>query len=204
MHLYIFPYSEHMHSPEMLRQARAAAEKAVMLDPEFSTGQATLGHTLMWAREHDASLAAFQKALALNRNDGLAQRLYAFALSLSGRHEDSIQIWQSAERSDPYLPAVSYGVRAIPHIMLGEYRQALSLARTCFQRSPRMISCSWYEAIAAVALGLEEEAAEAAKRVLEINPRFTITGTYLKIVPFSSEETAAKIADYMRRAGLPE
>jgi TolB-like protein/DNA-binding winged helix-turn-helix (wHTH) protein len=203
LQFYIQPYDEHQGTPAMLRQARAAAEKAASLDANFATAQATLGVALMWAREHEASLDAFRKAIKLNPNDAVAHSGYANALSYAGFNRESIQAWERAERLDPFHPALWLALKARAHVMLRQFEPALRLTRSCAERLPKRFGCFIHLAIAARELGLEEEARAAARRLIEIYPRFTIQ-RHMRIAPFRNEADAARFAEYLRRAGLPE
>ncbi|HWE18387.1 MAG TPA: winged helix-turn-helix domain-containing protein [Hyphomicrobiaceae bacterium] len=80
LQLYIQPYSEHQGAPAMLERARAAAQRAVSLDPDFARAQVNMGLALTWAGEHEAGLEALRRAMSLNPNDELASSGYAQAL----------------------------------------------------------------------------------------------------------------------------
>jgi hypothetical protein len=105
-------------------------------------------------------------------------------------------------RVDPFYPALNLALKAIPHIMLGEFEAALALARSCAERA-RLFACSLYRAIAASELGLDSEADEAVATLLDINPQFGIA-RHMRMAPFSDQESADRLAAYMRRAGIPE
>jgi adenylate cyclase len=202
LQFYIQPYGEQA-SPEVLREARAAAETAVALDPNFATGQAVLAFALMWAREHDASLEAIEKAVSLNPNDSSAHATRGNILTFAGLNRQAINAWGENMRVDPFFPALSLALKAIPHLMLEEFEPALALTRSCAQRAPRLFACFLYLAVAANELGLEDEAADAVASLLDINPHFRIA-RHMRMVPFRDEDSAAQLVTYMRRAGMPE
>lgn len=200
---YIQPYSEHQGTLAMLQEARAVAEQAVLLDPSSSAAHARLGYAFMWLREHEASLQALRKAIELNPNDTVAHSIYGNALSFAGFNRESIEAWERAERLDPFHPAISLALKAKPHIMLREFEPALRLTRSCAERAPRLVACFIYLAVVANELGLEDEARRAARRLLEVYPRFTIE-RHMQLAPFRSQADAAQFVEYLRRAGLPE
>src|SRR5262245_26852745 len=55
-------------NPAALDIAHQFARRAVELDPNLPEARSMLGLTLMWMRQHDASLAEFERAIALNPN----------------------------------------------------------------------------------------------------------------------------------------
>jgi TolB-like protein/DNA-binding winged helix-turn-helix (wHTH) protein/Tfp pilus assembly protein PilF len=201
MQFYIQPYGEQM-SAEVLQKARTAAETAVALDGNFATGQAMLAFTLQWVREHDASLAAINRAIQLNPNDAAVHSIHANILTFAGRNREAIDAWNESMRVDPFYPALNLALKAMTHVMLGEFETALALTRSCSQRA-RLFAGSLYRAIAAHELGLKDEADEAIAMLLEINPQFGIA-RHMRMAPFSDLESADRLAAYMRRAGMPE
>jgi tetratricopeptide (TPR) repeat protein len=203
MQLYIQPYSEHHGTPAMLRQARAAAERAASLDADSAAAQATLGFNLVWGREHEAGLEAFHKAIGLNPNDGTAWVGYAQALSYAGFNREALQVWERTQHLNPFVPGVWFGIRAKQHIMLLEFEPAFRLARSCAERTPTHYHCFMFLAVAAKESGREEEARGAVQRVLELYPKFTIK-RHMDVAPFKKETDAAQFAEYLRRLGLPE
>jgi TolB-like protein/DNA-binding winged helix-turn-helix (wHTH) protein/tetratricopeptide (TPR) repeat protein len=203
LQFYLQPYGKDQHDPAMLQLARKAAEKAVSLDGNFATAQAMLAFTLMWSKEHEASLAAIERALALNPSDSVAHGIHANVLMFSGRYREAVAAFERYFKLDPFNPAINLALKSMPHIMLGEYDEALRLTRSCMERAPRVFACSLYRATAAGALDLEEETRQAVARVNEINPAFTIA-QHMRVRPFGDEAEAARLAAHFRRAGLPE
>jgi TolB-like protein/DNA-binding winged helix-turn-helix (wHTH) protein/Flp pilus assembly protein TadD len=203
IHFYLFPYNEHQLTLPQLQRARAAAEKAVALAPDDALAQAVLGFILMWAREHDASFEALHKAVSLNPSEAGAHRWLAAALYFAGLNRESIEVGERADRLDPFYPALVLALRSRPYTMLGDFEPALRLTRTCAERLPKLVTCHVDRAAAAAGAGLDDEARAAAKRLLEVYPRFTIA-RHVRSMPFRNEADAARFAGYLRRAGLPE
>jgi adenylate cyclase len=197
------PYDENHRSPAMLEEARKAAEQAVWLDGTFSTAQAMLAATLVPARDYEGALAAIEKAIDLNPNDPVALGTRGNIMTSLGRYEEAIESWEQAERIDPFTPPLAFALKAAPHIMIGEYEKALTAARTCADRAPRLQPCYIYLAIAASELGLQEEAEAALVTLLDINPGISI-GWHQVPRAFHAPEESARLDEMMRRAGFPE
>jgi TolB-like protein/DNA-binding winged helix-turn-helix (wHTH) protein len=201
--LYIQPYSEHHGTLAIRQQARTAAEKAASLDVDSATAQAVLGFSLVWGREHEAGLDAFRRAIVLNPNDSTAWVGYAQALSYAGLNREALDVWERSQHLNPFFPGPSFGIRAKPHIMLREFEPAYRLARSCAERTPTHYHCFVFLAIAAKESGREEEARGAARRILELYPKFTIK-RHMDVAPFRKETDAAQFTGYLRGIGLPE
>ncbi len=197
---YTQPYDETFGTPEMLRQVRGAAEKAVALDPSYSAGHSILGFALASSGELEGGLEELRKSISLNPNDESSIGMHAEVLVRSGHYREAIEAWERRERLDPFRPPLTAALKARAHILVGEFESALALTRSCAERAPELQNCFIYLAIAANELGREEEAYAAVRRVVELNPKFTIRGL-LALVRFRNE---TKLAGYLRRAGFPE
>jgi tetratricopeptide (TPR) repeat protein len=93
------------HPPERLRAARAAAERAVELDPKLPEGWTVLTSVLFF-REWDipAAEAACRRAVDLNPRDVLAQQRLVDLLRLQGRSEEASQAVDRALSLSPSVP----------------------------------------------------------------------------------------------------
>lgn len=203
MQFYLQPYGDAWRSRQVLEKARAAAYRAVALAPNSSTAHATLGSVLWWLRDYDAGLDVLKKAISLNRNDSVGFVAYAEALSFSGDQEGAIAAWGRAAELDPFTPPLNLALKARSYTFLGEPERALTLARACTAVAPHLQPCFTQLAIAAKEAGQDAEARIAARRIVEINPDFSIS-RQVQLVPFRRAEDAEKFAGFLRRAGLPE
>jgi serine/threonine protein kinase/TolB-like protein/Tfp pilus assembly protein PilF len=86
---------------EMVPKARAAAEKALVLDDTLAEAHAILGdgHASLW--EWSAAEREFKRALELNPNYANAHKLYWLYLSGLGRNEEALAEIKNAVRLDP-------------------------------------------------------------------------------------------------------
>jgi adenylate cyclase len=203
LQLYLGAAGELRGDPAVLAEARAAAENATSLDGNFATAHAMLAAILLHAREFEGSLNAAEKAVRLNPNDAVAHGVRGNVLTFLGRPQEAIESWTMAETMDPFLPPLNLALTAMAHVMSGDYERALIPARSCAQRAPTLPACLLYLAIAASELGLHDEAKGVRAQILENNPRFAID-RHLSMLPFRHESDAMKLAQLMRRAGLPE
>jgi serine/threonine-protein kinase len=92
-------------SKESLPPAKAAATKALDIDPSLSEAHASLSFSLIWydwnwtEGEKEA-----QRAIALNPNSAHAHFAYAHALSDLGRYDEAIGHMTQARKLDPVFP----------------------------------------------------------------------------------------------------
>jgi len=129
-----------MPEDEALQRAEAAARKAVELDPNLSEAHRALAFPLFWWK-HDVPTAEheFERAIALNPNDGTARLWYANALTFNGEHERALEQINRAQELDPS----SSSVRADKGRVLydaGKKDEAIALLRQMKKNEPAFVS----------------------------------------------------------------
>ncbi len=114
---------------EVILKAKAAANKALTLDPELAEAYASLGlinriHEWDW----DGAERNFKRAIELNPNYANAHQWYAQLLAMVGRNDEALAEVQRAIVIDPLSPDIQ-GARLAVLESRGEYAEALALAR---------------------------------------------------------------------------
>lgn len=129
-----------MPEDDALRRAEAAARKAVELDPNLSEAHRALAFPLFWwKRDVPAAELEFERAIALNPNDGTARLWYANALTFNGEHEKALTQIDRAQELDPS----SSSVRADKGRVLydaGRKDEAIALLRQMKKNEPAFVS----------------------------------------------------------------
>ena len=188
--------------PTTLDRAHHLARKAVQLDPNLPEAHAALGLVLVRRREHDAGIAAFERAVALNPS--FTDWRFAHALVLAGEPARALAAAGRHMRSDPFYAPLAPASLGLAHHMLKEYSQALPPLQECVARAPNLqIGHLWLAATYAQLRKVEQARAEAAE-VLRVDPTWTSLGTGRRIYVFKRAEDAEHLFDGLRKAGLPE
>lgn len=93
---------------DVMPKAKAAAAKALKLDPNRAEPHVSLGYaTFTYDRDWPAAGRHFEQALALNRAYVLNHSHYALYLTSRGRFHEALAIGKRALELDPAAPAVS-------------------------------------------------------------------------------------------------
>jgi adenylate cyclase len=175
---HLYAYMERLDGDHLssaaLDRALELAETAVRLDARLPHAPAQLGDVLLYKRRHDAAIAEFERAFALNPN--FVDYRYARALTFVGEPARAIEVLQACSHLDPLqasLPCFT-GFVGLAHYALEHYGEAVRLLRECTSRMPDgQWPHAWLAAGYAQLEKLEEAGAEAAE-LLRINPAFTI------------------------------
>jgi adenylate cyclase len=200
-HTYREPLDGDYLSPAALDRALDLAQTAVLLDPHMPHARAALGHVLIWKRQHDAAIAEFERAFALNPN--FIDYRFAVALVFACEPARTLEVLQTTIRLDPFQPSPALGLMGCAYYMLKRYGEAVGWLSECALRLPNLQwPHLWLAGAYAQAGQLEEARAETAE-VLRINPAFTIE-SWKRIVVFKDPKDLEHYVDGLRKAGLPE
>ena len=188
-----------------LEDGMDSARKALALDPREAVGYFAIGRIHMLRGEHDASIAALEKAIELNPNAFYAYHGLGMVLVLADRCEQALDISIQGEHISPRDPLLwaSIVVRALACILLERYEEAVAYSdRTLQFPTP---SGYWPHATRAAALaqlGDIDEAGKEVRHALAEKPDLSIT--YIdKTLPTKHPGGLQNYFDGLRRAGLP-
>jgi adenylate cyclase len=187
-------------SPAALDRALELAQTAVYLDPLLPQARAQLGFVLTYKGQHDAAIAEFERAFALNPN--FIDPRYAGALMYAGEPARAIEILEVNIRLDPFRPG-PFQHMGLAHYMLKRYGEAVRWLRESASRQPSSHLPHLVLASAYAQSGQFEEARAEAAEVLRINPGFTIE-SWKPILAYKNPEDLEHRIDGLRKAGLPE
>jgi adenylate cyclase len=189
-------------SPAALDRALELAETAVRLDPRLPQAHAQLGMVLILKGQHDAAIAEFERAFALNPN--FIDSRFAMALIYTGDPARAINVLETNSRLDPFQqPLNSFGWMGLANYMLKRYSEAVRWFRECTSRLPNKQMSHLWLASTYAQLGQLEEARKEAAEVLRINPGFTIE-SWKRLAVYKDPKDAEHRLDGARKAGLPE
>ncbi|MFO7692324.1 MAG: winged helix-turn-helix domain-containing protein [Vicinamibacterales bacterium] len=105
---------------------RAAAERALAIDPEQADAHAALGHESgMYEWHWQESERHFRSALALNPGHALARVWFSHLLAASGRFDEAIEVTERACEIDPLSPTVETTLGLALH-HAGEHERAVA------------------------------------------------------------------------------
>jgi adenylate cyclase len=186
---------------ESLQRAVELGEKAIALDDFNSSIHAGLTFPYIYIREYDKAISEAEKAISLSPNSAAAYWALGTALSLSGRPQEAIPMFQKSLRLSP-IPVHSQvlGLLASSYNMLGQYEEAIATYKKVLQiYGPDHLMAHIGLALAYASMGRENEARAEGAEVLRIDPKFSIE-RYVMGIPDQSKRE--RMAAALRKAGL--
>ena len=184
-----------------LKHARAALEAGDDDPTTFATAGFVIG---LIEHDYETAMNAIDHALALNSSSALALGLGSTILAHAGRTAQAIEYGERALRlslHDPtvYLPLTALG---IAHCAAGNFKEAAAVCNKAAQSNPRFSFPVVLQTAALSRLHRENDAKAAARRVLELEPRFSVA-EFVR-AHTGRPEIWNPIGDALRQVGLPE
>jgi len=158
----------------------------------------------MDAHDRAAAFTTLEAALAVSPSSALTYILGSVILGWGGEAERAIEWSERGIRLSPFdsWAWAAYDAQAMSHLLRGRYEEASRAAYKSVQTNPSH-SITYVQLAAALAkLGRLEEAAAAAARVLELQPKFRFSRQFAGVN--CAPALANMMGEALRLAGLPE
>jgi TolB-like protein/Tfp pilus assembly protein PilF len=125
-------------SVDNFARARAAAEKAIALDPNLAEAHTSLAAVYFFGdRNVPAAEKSFERALELNGHYATAHQWYAIALSENGRHDEARRHAEEAVKQDP-LNGVMHQAQGLVRYYARDYKGAIAAERAALELNPQL------------------------------------------------------------------
>ncbi|OED41430.1 hypothetical protein AB833_09685 [Chromatiales bacterium (ex Bugula neritina AB1)] len=180
-----------------LDKAHELALESVVADPVDARGYGELGFVKLYRKDHDACLAAFEKALHLNPNDTDIMSNMGDALAHCGRSEEAIPILNKALVLNPFYPDQYLWYLGGAQFNLKRYGDAVKTLKKMNSPSEGrrlLAACYAY-------MGKKDEAKYEAGKVLEAYPNFNLD-YWERVQPDVNPEDTEHFVTGLRLAGL--
>ena len=153
----------------------------------------------------DAGAALIDQALALNPNSSLALAQSGYVRVWLGEPDLAIDHLQRAMRLSPVdsLMFMMHGGMAFAHFTAGRYDEAFAWAEKALQRNPFVSPATRIATASAALLGRSADAAKYLALLRQLDPGLRVSNLHERI-NLRRPDDHARLADGLRRAGLPE
>jgi adenylate cyclase len=166
--------------------------------------------TLAWAAlisafmvgDCESAIEMADRAVALNPNSYWAWNSRGHVYRIAGLPEEAIRSFERAMRMSPVDPALHITLVGMGYafIDLGRFDEAIVAGKKAQRQNPSFPVAYRCLASAFAHLGRDAEAREAAARLLEVDPAFTISAWIAR----GGQSNAKLLIEGLRKAGLPE
>ena len=187
---------------ESIAKAFKFAQQALSIGKSDSGTHALLGSVYLLMRQYDKAIAEGELSIELDPNGSLFHGLLGITLSYADRVDEGIDHLKQGIRLDPFPPYWFYHHLGRCYMQKGQYVEALKEFEKALHLSPDARINHMYLAAVYVLLNRQEEAEAAAKKVLEIDPGFSVERTS-KAWPYKNPAEVKLEVDALCKAGLP-
>ncbi|MDA9402159.1 winged helix-turn-helix domain-containing tetratricopeptide repeat protein [Bradyrhizobium sp. CCBAU 45389] len=170
-------------------------------DPDTLATAASISALLVGDCEAEIEMA--DRAVALNPNSYHIWNRRGWVCKIAGQPDEAIRSFEHAMRMSPVDPQLysTFTGMGFAFIELRRFDEAIVAAKKALRQNPSYPGPYRCLASAFAHLGHEAEAREAAARVLELDPAFTISAW---IARSQVSKNAKLMIEGFRKAGLPE
>ena len=190
-------------SPERsYERALSYALKAVALDDDRSEAHHRLGAERLFGREYELAEFHLDKALRLNPNNADAWAYKGMYFIYTGQPQQALTALERATRRNPFNHSWYLWFEGLAYYCARRYREAIPALRRSIDQHSKFIAPRRHLAACYAQLGQNDDAAEQARKILELDPHFSIE----KLVSTLSYRDRADLEHYLdglRKAGLP-
>jgi adenylate cyclase len=169
-------------------------------DPDALAAASVISAFMVGDRESGIEMS--DRAVALNPNSFDAWNARGWVYKVAGLPEEAIRSLERAMRMSPVDPRLYqvFSGMALALIELRRFDEAIVAAKKAQRQRPSYPPAHYCLASAFAHLGRDAEAREAAARLLEVDPAFTISARMGR----RRQAHAKLLIEGLRKAGLPE
>jgi TolB-like protein/DNA-binding winged helix-turn-helix (wHTH) protein/Flp pilus assembly protein TadD len=173
---YLQRYYGYNRQPDRLQNAKAAAERALLLDDTIAEAHVALAMVQFYQKgdqhaesDHQAGIDSLRRAIALNPNLAIAHQRYAWCLCAFGHLDEAVREMKRAQELDPLSPTNNTAL-GIVLAFARQYREALAFCYKAAELAPNEALMQENLAFVYTLNGMYEQAIKHYQRVGELNP----------------------------------
>jgi DNA-binding SARP family transcriptional activator/TolB-like protein len=190
----------------MMQQGGELAERAIMLDSYDARALTIAGHVRAFLHRRLREAASLhERALSLNPNLAMAWALSSVTYAYMGDTDEAERRNLRYKKLSPFDPYAFMfdSFFTLIHLLKRDYESAVAVGRAQTQMAPSL-SAGFKPYVSALGhLGRTQEATVARRRLLAMEPEFTVE-RFILSSPLERESDKQHVAEGLRLAGIPE
>jgi adenylate cyclase len=188
---------------DSIKRAVELSKRALSIDNSLGDAHAWLGILYVWTKQYEKGMPELEKAAELYPNAADIQSYLASGLLYTDELDRAILVAKKAMRLNPMSPSWYFNNLAAMYRSKGDFKEALVWAERTVKQDPKYIIGNVHLCSVYYLLGREEDAHLQAKKVLKLNPNFSLKKLE-RTLPYKNPEVKKQYIDALRNAGLPD
>ncbi len=188
---------------ESIGKAFKLVQKALSINESSASYHSLLGNVYFMMRKYEKAIAAGKRSIELAPNGAQVNGGLGVILLFAGKPDEAIGYFNKGIRLNPFPAYWYFAHLSRCYSMTGQYENALTAIKKALLRSPNNASNLRQLAIVYALLDRKEEAGAAVKKVLELDPSYSVERAS-KTAPYKNQADLKLVVDAMRKAGLPD
>jgi TolB-like protein/Tfp pilus assembly protein PilF len=186
---------------DSIAEATRITKKLLHLDPNDFNGHYLMSYFYLFQNRHDNAIEEIRQAETLNPNYSDIIAFHGLLLTNAGKPEEAVSKFEKAIRLNPIPPAWYWQNLGHAYRVNGQYDAAIEVYRRALSVNPDHFS-AWTGITATYVLaGKQQEAQEAAREILRIQPEFSLK-KYEKSLMYRDKAETSRYIDSLSKAGL--
>jgi DNA-binding winged helix-turn-helix (wHTH) protein len=186
---------------QTLDMAEALARQAIQLDDRSALGHARLGWVLGYRDQPEATIAAFEAAVARDPDSAEVYHAYGETMNRLAQPKRAGPLLQAAFSKDSYFPPSWDFPRGHTEILLGEHDSAIAHFLSVLERAERFIPARVQLARAYWEAGDRQAATGMVAKIKSIAPKYSLAHAG-RMFPYPIRNERARLIDALAGAGL--
>jgi DNA-binding winged helix-turn-helix (wHTH) protein/TolB-like protein/Flp pilus assembly protein TadD len=167
---YLQVYYRYNPVPKTIGNAKAAAERALLLDDSVAEGHVAMAMVQSLQKNGRLCMESLRRALELNPNLAIAHQRYAWCLCAAGQLNDAVREMKRAQELDPLSPTNNTALGIIL-VFARQFQISLEYCYKAAELAPNEAPVQENLAMAYSLNGMYQQAIEHYRRVGELNPK---------------------------------
>lgn len=188
---------------EARERALELAKRAVALDQSMPPIYWALSYVYLHRQEYDAAEAAAKQSVALSSNYADGYAMLAYIANWRGRPRDAVRYITKAAALNPYHTYEYSSILGLAYYNLGRFDEAIATLRKAARQNESAVNPRLYLAAIYARLGRTEDASWEISQIQVADPDVTLSNLST-LAPFEQKRMLLRLADDLRKAGLPE
>ena len=188
-----------------IEEALQMAQRSVNLNEALAIGHVVMASILVGMRRYDEAIGEAERGRELAPGDFGATSQVGQTFAFAGRYDEALPYLDRALRLSPKDPMI-YWVhqsRSIALFGLERYAELIAAAQRVSRQLPEWVDAHTMMVAGFMALGQADQARQALDRARKLDPALTVRRV-MRRQPLRDEAAAARLAGFLRAAGLAE